>query len=195
MTGIVLASTRPTLGSRERHVRELLSGNKVSVSYGWLRALWHRSVRNGQWTRLSLTKRGLFRCALWIAKARGSISNMRLMVQVLRIALELLNSLQSRIVSAGRKRAMVLFETYRQPGGVFSWAPRMREWLHDPKYILYLGLILMRRGDPHDEIGTQPVAARVFFSIDWRGLGFGARSDLMRDQPIGCSSRKAAAIF
>jgi hypothetical protein len=63
------------------------------------------------------------------------------MVQVLRIALELLKSFQSRIVLAGKKRAMILFETYRQPGGVFSWAPRMREWLHDRNYISYLGVL------------------------------------------------------
>jgi hypothetical protein len=63
------------------------------------------------------------------------------MVQTLRIALELVKSFQSRIASAGEKRAMILFETYRQPGGVFSWAPRMREWLHDRKYIVYLGVL------------------------------------------------------
>jgi hypothetical protein len=146
MTGIVLVGMwHPRVDSRERQIRELLSGNKVSVSYGWLRALWRRSVRNGHWTRLSLPKRGLFRCALWIAKARGGISNMRLMVQTLRIALELLKNFQSRIVSAGRKRAMILFQSYGQPGGVFSWAPRMREWLHDPKYISYLGLLEVNR--------------------------------------------------
>ena len=131
----------PRVGSREHQIRELLTENNGSVSYAWLRALWHRSVRNGHWTRLSLPKRGLYRCALWIAKARGSISNMKLMVQILRIALELLKNLQSRIASAGKKRAMMMFETYAQPGGVFSWAPRMREWLHDPKYISYLGVL------------------------------------------------------
>jgi hypothetical protein len=63
------------------------------------------------------------------------------MVQTLRIALGLLKNFQSRIASAGKKKAIILFQTYRQPGGVFSWAPRMREWLHDPKYISYLGVL------------------------------------------------------
>jgi hypothetical protein len=66
---------------------------------------------------------------------------MRLMVQILRIALELVKSFQSRIASAGKKRAMILFQSYGRPGGVFTWAPRMREWLHDPKYVTYLGLL------------------------------------------------------
>jgi hypothetical protein len=66
---------------------------------------------------------------------------MRLMVQILRIALELVKSFESRIASTGKKRAMVMFAAYGQPGGVFSWAPRMREWLHDRRYILYLGVL------------------------------------------------------
>jgi hypothetical protein len=63
------------------------------------------------------------------------------MVQTLRIALELLKSFESRIVRAGRARAVILFEEYARPGGVFSWAPRMREWLHDRRYISYLGVL------------------------------------------------------
>jgi hypothetical protein len=66
---------------------------------------------------------------------------MKLMVQILRIALELLKNFQNRIASAGKKRAIILFGTYAQLGGVFSWAPRMREWLRDPKYISYLGVL------------------------------------------------------
>jgi hypothetical protein len=40
---------------------------------------------------------------------------------------------------------MILFQTYGQPGGLFSWAPRMREWLHDRKYIVYLGVLEVNR--------------------------------------------------
>jgi len=83
----------------------------------------------------------MFRCALWIAKARGKISNMRLMVQVLGIALKLLKTYRSRIVNAGRRRAARIFEEYTKPGGVFSWAPQMREWLCDPGYVRYLGIL------------------------------------------------------
>jgi hypothetical protein len=96
-------------------------------------------LRNGGWARLEIAEKGLFRCALWIAKARNRITNTRLMVQVLRIALKLFKSFQSRIVKAGKARATMMLETYARPGGVFSWAPRMREWLYDPKYIVYLG--------------------------------------------------------
>jgi len=90
---------------------------------------------------LSVAERGLYRCALWVAKARGKITNTRLMVQTLRVALKMLDSVQSRIVKAGKARAAVMFEEYARPGGVFSWAPRMREWLYNHKYIVYLGAL------------------------------------------------------
>jgi hypothetical protein len=83
----------------------------------------------------------MFRCALWVAKARGKISNMKLMVHVLRIALKILATHPSRILNAGRRRANQMLEEYAKPGGVFSWAPRMREWLYDPRYVRYLGVM------------------------------------------------------
>ena len=110
-----------------------------SLSYSSLVRFWRRSIRNRSWGRLSTAERGLYRCALWVAKARGKITNTRLMVQTLRVALKL--GFQSRIAKAGRARAMMMFEKYARPGGVFSWAPRMREWLYDPKYIVYLGAL------------------------------------------------------
>jgi hypothetical protein len=112
-----------------------------SLTYSSLVQFWRRSIRNRSWGRLSIAERGLYRCALWIAKVRTKITNTRLMVQILRIALKLGRGLQSRIVSAGSARADVMCEEYARPGGVFSWAPRMREWLHDRKYIVYLGVL------------------------------------------------------
>jgi hypothetical protein len=98
-------------------------------------------LRNGAWARLEIAEKGLFRCALWITKARNKITNTRLMEQILRVALKLLKSLESRIVKAGKARAATMLKVYARPGGVFTWAPRMREWLHDPKYLLYLGVL------------------------------------------------------
>jgi hypothetical protein len=98
-------------------------------------------LRNGAWARLEIAERGLFRCALWIAKARNKITNTRLMVQILRVALKLLKSFESRIVKVGKARAAIMLEMYARPGGVFTWMPRMREWLHDPKYLMYLGVL------------------------------------------------------
>ena len=127
----------------KRWVSSLFLQNADSLTYSHLEGFWRRSIRNRSWGRLSTAERGLYRCALWVAKARGKITNTRLMVQVLRITLKLLERFQSRIVKAGRARAAAMFEEYARPGGVFSWAPRMREWLYDPKYIVYLGALEM----------------------------------------------------
>jgi len=119
----------------------LLLRGADSLTHSWLVRIRRRSIRNRSWGRLDIAERGLYRCALWVAKARDKITNTRLMVQVLRIALKLLENFQSRIVKAGRARARMMYEEYARPGGVFSWAPRIREWLLDRRYIVYLGVL------------------------------------------------------
>ena len=117
----------------------LLSRGSGSMTYSSLVSIRRRSYRTRAWARLDANERGLFRCAVWLAKARGEITNMKLVAQVVQIALKLLKTAQNRIVKAGRARAMMMFRSYSQPGGVFSWAPRLREWFNDSRYILYLG--------------------------------------------------------
>jgi len=127
--------------SASNWLRTIALQDSDSLTYSTLRQLKLRGLRNGGWARLEIAERGLFRCALWIAKARNRITNTRLMVEILRVALKLLKSFESRIVKAGKARAAMMLEMYARPGGVFSWAPRMREWLHDPKYLMYLGVL------------------------------------------------------
>ena len=112
----------------------------LSLGYQWLVKVWHRSLRNGGWIKLSSTKKALIRCALWVAKTRGRISNTRLITQVLDLAYQLIESFQTRIAAAGEKRAIMKLHMYSEPGGVFSWAPQVREWLRNANYILYLGI-------------------------------------------------------
>jgi len=128
------------MDSRRSACSLLLRGGD-SLTYSSLVGFQRKSMRNRSWRMLSVAERGLYRCALWVAKARGKITNTRLMMQILRVALKLLEGFQSRIAKAGRARAMMMFEEYAKPGGVFSWASRMREWLRDPRYLLYLGVL------------------------------------------------------
>jgi len=124
-----------------RGLVQLLSRSGGSLTYSSLSTIRRRGYRTRAWARLDTCERGVFRCALWIAKARGKITNMKFMVQVIRVALRLLETVNSRIVKAGRERAAMMFLEYAKPGGVFSWAPRMRLWLNDPRYVRYLGLM------------------------------------------------------
>jgi hypothetical protein len=48
-------------------------------------------------------------------------------------------SIRSRITAAGKERARLLLN-YNNRGGVFDWAPQVREWLHDAAYVFYLGV-------------------------------------------------------
>jgi len=111
------------------------------LTYSRLSSIWHRALRNGNWATLGVSERGLFRCALWVARVRGRISNQKLMVQVVQIALKLANDLRNSILRAGRLRVGMLRDTYRRPGGVFSWAPQVSRWLSELGYVLYLGVL------------------------------------------------------
>ena len=135
----------PNQASHSLQLGHLFQQDSDSLSYAWLVNFWRRSLRRRNWAMLNMAEKGLFRCALWVAKARGRISSTRLMVQILRIALKLLGNFKSRIGKAGEERAMMMLEEYAKPGGVFSWAPQMREWLHNPRYVCYLGVLEVNR--------------------------------------------------
>ncbi|MGA2462615.1 MAG: hypothetical protein ABSF82_14450 [Candidatus Bathyarchaeia archaeon] len=111
-----------------------------SITYPCLVGFLRRGLRNGNWGHLDTADRALFRCALWVAKARGKISNTKLMVQALRVALKIVQMV-SRIGRVGRTRATMMLQEFAKPRGVFSWAPRVRGWLQDPRYQTYLGLL------------------------------------------------------
>jgi len=101
-----------------------------------------KALRNGSWACLSSTEKALYRCALWIAKRRGCIINNALVAQVLGILQSFFEGIRTRIAAAGRKRARTMLESYARHGGVFSWAPRVKEWLLDANYIFFLGVSL-----------------------------------------------------
>lgn len=90
---------------------------------------------------LNTAERALFHCAFWVAKARGKISNTKLMVQILKIMLKLVEGVRSAILKAGRRRTAAVYEAYGKPLGVFDWAPQVREWLKNARYVWYLGVL------------------------------------------------------
>jgi hypothetical protein len=119
----------------------LLLRSGDALTYPRLVAFKRKGLRSRNWARLDIAEKALFRCALWIAKVRGEISNTKLIVQIARITLKLVEGVRSAILKAGKRRTTVMFETYAKPFGVFSWASQVREWLNDTKYIWYLGVL------------------------------------------------------
>jgi hypothetical protein len=117
----------------------LQDGN--TITYPRLVEFRLRGLRNGNWRHLNTTDRALFRCAFWVAKVRGKISNTKLVTQVLEIAVKLVEGVRGAILSVGRRRTGLMLKAYEKPLGVFSWAPQVREWLSDSDYVWYLGVL------------------------------------------------------
>ena len=111
-----------------------------TLTHDSLLAYMRKGLRNGNWNKLDISEKALFRCALWITKARSKISNTKLITQVICVALKIVQVV-SRIGRAGGIRATMMFQEYAKPAGVFTWAPCIREWLHDSKYVWYLGVL------------------------------------------------------
>jgi hypothetical protein len=114
-------------------------------SYRDLLSVWRKGVRNGNWVKLTCLERGLFRCAVSLAKLRGRIINLRLMVYTAKIALKLLALPKNRITQVGRAKAQVLTSLYALKG-VFKWCPELKCWLSEPNYIFWLGLNSVSEG-------------------------------------------------
>lgn len=119
---------------------EMFTEGTSSISFSILSSLWRKSLRSGHWFSIGSAEKALYRCALWIAKARGFIVNKALVTQILEIAEHLLGSIRSRITATGKERARLMLKNYGNGGGVFGWAPQVREWLHDATYVFYLGV-------------------------------------------------------
>jgi hypothetical protein len=127
--------------SAKQGVSDLLRRSGDSITYPCLVDLLRRGLRNGNWRHLDSGQKALFQCAMWIAKLKGKITNTKLIVQVIEIALSLGRIFQSAIMRAGRKRIAMMRDAYTKPGGVLGWAPQMAQWLNDAGYVWYLGVL------------------------------------------------------
>lgn len=107
-------------------------------TYRGLLNIWRKGVRSGNWARLAGLEKGLFRCAVLLAKVRGRISNLRLMVHIAKIAIKILVSVKTFIIRIGRMKAQAYLNSFNL---MFEWCENLREWLKDPNYIFYLGAI------------------------------------------------------
>jgi hypothetical protein len=78
---------------------------------------------------------------LWVAKFNGKIRNTQLAAQVLDIVLKLTESFRSHVIEAGRRRAARMATSFGKPNSILNWVPRLRGWLTDPNYLIYLGIL------------------------------------------------------
>lgn len=99
-----------------------------------------KGFRNGNWRRLSGVDRAMFRAAVWYARVRGRIINVRVVAQLLSVVKRLKASVGTRILEAGRGMAEEMLNQYERRG-VFRWLPRLKAWLRDPAYVFWLGSV------------------------------------------------------
>jgi hypothetical protein len=105
-----------------------------------LRLCMRVGLRRGTWARLSAAEKALYRCGLWVAKTRGTISNIKLSVTILDMITKLMTTIKSHIYRLGLARARALWKNYLS-NGVFDWAPEAMAHFSRAEYITYLGVM------------------------------------------------------
>ena len=124
-------------GSR---VRQLSRLKDRSLNYEGLKSYRRAGQRRGTWGQLTDVEKALYRCGLWVARVRGSITSIKLSACITYIVAKLVAGIRTRIRSLGIARARTLREKYRS-AGVFDWAPELGPLLSKSGYIMYLGVM------------------------------------------------------
>jgi len=110
------------------------------LTYKELLTNFKKGVRNGNWRKLRLLDKALYRAAIGYAKRGGSIVNGMLVEKLFGFIERLKETKGMRIFRRGFKKAVAMLEKGEEKG-VFVWAPRLRYWLKDQDYIFWLGTV------------------------------------------------------
>jgi hypothetical protein len=114
-------------------------GRLVVLYYVELSSCWRRGLRNGNWQRLGLMDKIFYRAAVWYVRIKNKITNNKMVAQLRCIAQKLKTTISNKILQAGLERVREISAKFEQ-NGVFIWAPKLKTWLKDSKYIFWLGL-------------------------------------------------------
>ena len=137
--------TLRTIESFFSRVRDY-SGREVrsTLDFKILMSLRCKSLRNRKWFRLSSVERALFHCAIWVAKARGNVTSMNLLLALSKIILKLNATGRAYIMKVGSARAKEILSLLNE-NGVFRWAPEAKGWFCDSSFIFYIGVASLSR--------------------------------------------------
>ena len=113
---------------------------ECGLNYGDLKSYHRVGQRRGTWARLTGVEKALYRCGLWVARVRGTITSTKLSACMVGIVTKLMARIRTRICALGLARARTLWNEYRL-AGVFDWAPEVRSLLSRSEYIMYLGVM------------------------------------------------------
>ncbi|MBO3801980.1 MAG: hypothetical protein QW342_07025 [Thermoproteota archaeon] len=124
------ASTRPTFDKLSL---------KNSFSYKELLEIRKKSYRNGNWKKLSLEEKAMYKAALALAKLRGRIVNFNLVQRVKEIVEELLESPRVKLMRFGRKVLIEKLKIYVK-SKQFELAKTLFFLRNDVNFLMYLGV-------------------------------------------------------
>ena len=116
-----------------------LANETRALSAGFLRQVRTRSMRNGNWWRLSLAQRALYRSAITLAALRGRIVGRRLIEAVEGLISRLSETPAVRIMRLGCLRAEQMMQRFTEKG-LIVWSTMLKGNLSNPDYIFCLGL-------------------------------------------------------
>jgi hypothetical protein len=111
-----------------------------NLDYASLRSHLRAGQRRGTWFGLGTVEKALYRCAMWVAKVRGTISSTKLAVNILSIITKLMATIKTRIYALGLARAHALWSNCMS-AGVFDWAPEAKAQFSRIEYVTYLGVM------------------------------------------------------
>jgi len=77
-----------------------------------------------------------------LAKIKGVLINPKVVSMLLDIIKKLTQTPKYEALRRGWKRIREMLSTFRR-NGVLNWAPRVREWMSDERFIIYLGFMEM----------------------------------------------------
>ena len=117
----------------------------MKCTYEELFASFRKGQRNGNWRKLSILEKALYRASLWYSRVRGAIIN-KMVVRKLSVLVDKLKATTgARIFKRGFEKAVALLNRGEE-GGIFTWATSLREWLKDRDYVFWLGAWGLRIG-------------------------------------------------
>ena len=108
-------------------------------SHDQLLQCFRKSVRTGNWRRLSYRDKALFRASMDYLRRGGRILNESLLVKLERLVEQLLETRGAKIVKRGLAKATAILNGIAQEMAV--WVSQLKTWLKDPDYIFWLGMV------------------------------------------------------
>jgi hypothetical protein len=116
------------------------------ITFGELLNNLKKGVRKGNWRKLNWRQRTLYRTAMEYTrpKKKGEsgreIVGKMLLEKLLALIEKLMETSGMRVFKRGQKKADEILQKGEE-NGLFAWAPRLRNWLSDSRYIFWLGTV------------------------------------------------------